>query len=121
MAGRYDLYIDQGSTFTRTFIYKNSNGVPIDISGYTPSLMIRDSHNAAGVPIYDNTTAAGTLTIPTGTDGKIELTMTDEDTAGFPAPLEAVWDLEIESAAGVVTRIVEGAAFVSPNVTRVDA
>ncbi len=119
MAGRYDLHIDQGSTFTRTFIYKNSDGTPIDITGYTPSLMIRRSHNAAGEPIYDDTSAAGTLTIPTGTDGKIELTMTDEDTAAMPAPTEAVWDLEIDLA-GVITRIVEGAVFVSPNVTRAD-
>lgn len=121
MAGRYDLYIDQGSTFTRSFIYKDANGVPIDITGHTASLMIRSSHNASGTPIYDDTAAAGTLTIPTGTDGRIELTMTDEDTAAFPAPVNAVWDLELTTAGGVVSRIVEGAVIISPNVTRPDA
>lgn len=120
MAGRYDLLIDQGSTFTRTFIYKDQNGDVIDITGRTPRMMIRDTHNAAGAPLFDSDLEAGSLTIPNGTDGKIELVMTDEITQALPAPVDAAYDIELDEA-GAITRILEGAVITSPNVTRDDS
>lgn len=118
MAGRYDLYIDQGSTFTRTFVYKDSDGVPQDLTGFTARMMIRKTHNATGDPIFDSDPFPGNLSIPTPTDGSIILSMADEDTTLLPAPFEGVWDLEIEDGSGVVTRIIEGKVITSPNVTR---
>ncbi len=118
MAGRYDLYIDQGSTFTRTFVYKDSNGVAQDLTGFTARMMIRKTHNATGDPLFDTDPFGTSLAIPVPADGSIILSMTDEDTAALPAPLEGVWDLEIEDGSGVVTRIIEGKVITSPNVTR---
>ncbi len=120
MAGRYDLDIDQGGTFTRTFVYKDSTGVVQDLTGFTAATMIRKTHNAVGVPIFDGSTFPGVLTIPTPADGSIILTLTDEQTQALPAPFEGVWDLEIEDAAGAVTRLLEGKVLISPNVTRDD-
>lgn len=121
MAGRYDLNIDQGGTFIRTFVYKDSAGTPQDLTGFTAGFQIRKTHNAKGVPIFDGTTFPGALTIPNPTDGKILLTLTDEETQAMPAPFEGVWDLEIEETAGdVVTRLLEGKVLIAPNVTRDD-
>jgi len=118
VAGRYDLLIDQGSTYTRTFSYKDFNGDPQDLTGHTARLMIRKTHNASGNPLFDSDPFPGTLSIPTPLSGQIELTLTDEETELLPAPLEAVWDLELEDAGGVVLRLVEGKVIISPNVTR---
>ncbi len=121
MAGRYDLTIDQGSTFLRTFIYKDSTGAVQDLTGHTAAMMIRKTHNAKGVPTFDGSSFPGALTIPNPTDGKIILTLTDEETQAFPAPFEGVWDLELELTAGtVVTRLLEGIVTITPNVTRDD-
>lgn len=120
MAGRYDLYIDQGSTFTRTFVYKDADGAPQDLSGYTARMMIRKTHNAAGEPWFDSDPFPGSLTIPVPADGSIILTMTDEDTQALPAPAEGVWDLEIDDGSGVIVRLIEGKVVVTPNVTRPD-
>lgn len=121
MAGRFDLGIDQGSTFVLTFVYKDSTGAVVDLTGFTAGMMIRKTHNASGEPTFDGTTFPGALTIPTPTDGKIILTLTDEETQALPAPFEGVWDLEIEETAGnIVTRLLEGKVLIAPNVTRPD-
>lgn len=120
MAGRYDLNIDQGGTFIRTFIYKDSAGVVQDLTGFSAGFQIRKTHNAKGVPTFDGSTFPGALTIPSPTDGSIILTMTDEQTQALPAPFEGVWDLEIEDAGGEITRLLEGKVLISPNVTRDD-
>ncbi len=39
-------------------------------------------------------------------------------TAALTAPFSGVYDLELVSAGGVVTRLLQGAATVSPEVTR---
>jgi hypothetical protein len=121
MAGRYDLNIDQGSTFTRIFVYKDSNGDAIDLTGYSAQMMIRKSFNAAGEPIFDSDVESGSLTVTTPASGEITLNMTDDVTQDFPAPLEGVYDIEIDDGSGVVTRLLEGKVLVSPNVTRPDA
>ena len=121
MAGRYDLTIDQGGTFTRTFIYKDSAGAVQDLTGFTAAFQIRKTHNAKGAPTFDGTTFPGALTIPNPTDGKIILSLTDEQTQALPAPFQGVWDLELEETAGdVVTRLLEGIVTITPNVTRAD-
>lgn len=40
-----DLYIDQGDDFHRT-IQVSSNGIPIDLSGFTFAAIVREYHNS---------------------------------------------------------------------------
>jgi hypothetical protein len=47
----------------------------------------------------------------------IELEISAADTADVEA-MKAVYDLELESAGGDVTRLLEGEALISPEVTR---
>ena len=42
-AGRYNLLIEQGSTFQIELQYKDSNGVAVDLTGYSGKLQIRPS------------------------------------------------------------------------------
>lgn len=112
MAAKYDLYIDQGATFNRDFIYKDSDGNVQDLTDYTAQMQIRRSPGSSGDPLLDvNPTV-------TGAEGKVTLTLTDEQTQGLPAPFEGYYDIEIESPGGAVTRLVQGRVLVDPNVTR---
>lgn len=40
-AKKYDFSIEQGSSFTMSLIYKNHNGQPIDLTGWTAQLVWR--------------------------------------------------------------------------------
>jgi len=42
-AGKYNLLIEQGATFEVELQYKDSNGVAVDLSGYSGRLQIRPS------------------------------------------------------------------------------
>lgn len=43
MAARYDLRIDQGSTFRFSFTYEDDDGSPIDLSNHSAEMQIRRS------------------------------------------------------------------------------
>jgi hypothetical protein len=112
MAARHDLYIDQGTTFTRDFIYKGSDGTPIDLTGFTAQMMIRKTATAASPAVLD---VAPTIT---ALEGKITLSLTDEVTSALPAPFSGVYDLELTDGSGTVTRLVQGRVTIDPGVTR---
>ena len=42
-AGKYDILVDQGSTFTFYLTYQNSAGTAIDLASYTASMQVRRS------------------------------------------------------------------------------
>jgi tRNA threonylcarbamoyladenosine modification (KEOPS) complex Pcc1 subunit len=52
-----------------------------------------------------------------GTAGTISLTISATDTAGLTAG-RGVYDLELVSGSGIVTRLLQGVATISRNVTR---
>ena len=115
-AAIYNATIDQGATWTLEVVYKNEAGTPINLTGYTAALQIRQN--------YYDTTALITLTSPsngiviTGATGKINITMTNVQTGGLDEGFY-VYDLEITSSGGIVTRLIQGQFTVSPEVTRV--
>ena len=115
-AAIYNATIDQGATFNLEVIYKDEAGTPINITGYSAALQIRQN--------YYDTTALLTLTSPsggiviTGAAGKINITMTDVQTGSLDEGFY-VYDLEITSSGGIVTRLIQGQFTVSPEVTRV--
>lgn len=114
-AGLYDFKFEQGATFRLTIIYKDSEGVVVNLTGYSARLQIRESIESQTVALVA-TTANGRITI-TGAEGKIQIVVPAADTeiGNFQT---GVYDLEIESADGTVTRLVEGQVFNSLQVTR---
>lgn len=114
-AGKYDINIEQGSTFKRTITWKNAAGNPIDITGYSARLHMRESVNAA-ITVLTLTTQNGGIELG-GALGTINLTASATDTSAILAK-KGVYDLEIEAPNGEVTRLLEGKFSVSPEVTR---
>jgi hypothetical protein len=120
-AGRYDFIIEQGATFgPKQFQYKDSNGDPIDITGYTVRAKIK---KRASDPqeLLDFT-----CTIQDAVNGIFNISLTATQTATLPTAfsnvaeknlLQCVYDIELVTGS-VVIRLVEGIVSISPEVTR---
>jgi hypothetical protein len=114
-AGVYNFTIEQGATLVRHFIYKDSNGAVVPLTGYTARMQVRQFKDSSTV-LLEATTANGKLVI-TPAAGKITLTVSATELNAITFDV-GVYDLEIESSSGLVTRLIEGTVFNSQQVTR---
>ena len=113
MAGSYDFTIEQGATFNLLMTW-NINSVLVNLTGYTARLQARvDVEDTETV--LSLTTGAG-ITLG-GAAGTISLDQTATQTALLPGG-EYVYDLELQSSGGEVTRLLQGELNISAEVTR---
>jgi len=113
-AGKLDLTIEQGATFSKLLTWKDSAGVAVDLTGYTARMQIRE--------VKSNATSVISLVSPTditlgGVAGTILIKITSTITTAITWTT-AVYDLELIDGVGEVTRLVEGGVSVSFEVTR---
>jgi hypothetical protein len=115
MAANYDIVMDQGATFNRVITWQDSQAIPVNLTGYTARMQIRSE--------VDSSTAALSLTTENGrialggTAGTITLTVSATDTVAVTAG-EYVYDIELVSGSGTVTRLLQGCFTVDAEVTR---
>ena len=109
------ITIEQGSTFSLSVNYKDSAGSTIDLSSYTARMQCRLGR-AATSTVFSLTSGSG-ITLA-ASDPNVLVTIPATTTAGYDAPLRGVYDLEIESPAGVVTKLLKGTLLVEAEVTR---
>lgn len=114
-AGIYNFTIDQGSDWNLNVIYKDANDVPINLTGYTAAMQLRQNYNSDTAELTLSTANGGIVI--TGALGKLVLTATAAQTGALDSGFY-VYDLEITSG-GVVTRIIQGQITVAGEVTRV--
>lgn len=119
MAARYDLKIEQGATFTRTILWRDSTGAPVNLTGYIVRFQFKASAGASASLLSFDSSAltTGQTLAALDTTGTITFTLADELTAAF-AFSTAAWDLLVESPGGQRFRLAQGAVVVSPSVTR---
>lgn len=113
-AANLDLTIEQGATFKHTLLVKQG-GSAFNLTSYSARMQIRKTYASADT-ILELTEENGRITI-TPLDGRIDLLVDAEDTAELTFK-DGVYDLEIESAGGEVTRILQGFVTLSLEVTR---
>lgn len=113
-AGTLDFTIEQGATFNLLLTWKIDD-VPVNITNWTARLQARVDVEDSEV-ILSLTTANGGITLG-GAAGTISLDQTATQTALLPAG-DYVYDLELISGVGAVTRLVQGELNISPEVTR---
>lgn len=118
MAAALDIEIEQGATFQKSLVWKDSTGTPINLTGYTARMMVRLKISDAA-PLLTFTTENGGIALG-GALGTIDITglATLTDAIQTTKVLVGVYDLELVSPTGVVTRLIEGAAVIIPQVTR---
>ena len=116
-AGIYNFTIEQGTTFTRTFKYKDSDGVAIDLTNHAIRMDIRTSIDAEStlLELVESNTGTGFKVDETNTN-EFTLTITATDTSNLNFDT-AVYDIEIENNS-LVTRLLQGKIKLSKEVTR---
>lgn len=114
-AGKLNITIEQGATFNPVLTWKDQAGTPIDLTGYTAQMQIRSDHASTTV-IHEASTTNNELVLG-GVNGTVTFDIPATTTAAFTFD-EGVYDLELTSASGVVTRLVEGTVYLSPEVTK---
>lgn len=113
-AGIYNFTCEQGATFTRVINATDDAGDPIDLTGYTARMQVRRDIDATAT-LIELTTENGRITLG-GEAGTITLNIDADDTSDIPRP--GVYDLELESASGIVIRLLKGAFYLDSEVTR---
>lgn len=112
MAVYANIPIDQGSTFSSVVTVEGSDGLLFNLTGYTARGQIRKSYSST-------TSTAFTCSITQPTLGRIELSLSANQTAALKAG-RYLYDVEVvNTSSGAVTRVVEGQVEINPRVTRV--
>lgn len=109
MAGYVALQIEQHANFSRVITVKAADGSPQNLVGYTANTLIRRSH-------YSTRSNTITTIITDGANGQITLSLTAAN-SGLLIPGRYVMDTTTTTGGGVVQRMIEGIAVVSPGVT----
>ena len=130
IAGIYNITIEQGSTFGRLVsveqpdLAEDPTGQTFenfDLSGFTARMHIRRTIDSA-TPMITLTTENGRIAINPNIAGtptknnEIALSITAADTAAISS--SGVYDLEIISAGGTVSKVIRGDVTLIPEVTR---
>jgi hypothetical protein len=114
MAVQYNVEIDQGADWFLNVTYEQPQGTPVNITGYTSALQLRSLPTDATAVLSLSTGSGITIT---GASGLVAVHATATQTRAIDEGIY-YYDLEITSQAGVVTRLVQGQAYVSAEVTR---
>jgi len=120
MAGRYDITIEQGATFSLPLVIKNSDGSYFNLTNYTPRGQIRKYIRSTTIIVSFN------FTITDAINGAMIVSLTAIQTAAIlagetstEAKSKYIYDIEIVHSSGEpVKRILNGSVYVNPNVTR---
>lgn len=115
VAGVYNITCNQGATLSRTLTWTDSTRTPINVTGYTARMQVRETA-ASNTTILELTTSNTRITLG-GTAGTVTLNVSATTTAAL-TPGKYVYDLEVVSGGGEVTRLVEGNFIVKAEVTR---
>ena len=111
MAQTKDFSIDENATFGFALTYEDSNGDPVNLTGYSARLSIAADYDTD--PVLALTQAAGITITPL--TGRLDIAVTPAQTLLLPS--KGVYDLVIQSGSGVVTRLIEGTIKVNKGVT----
>ena len=109
-AGTYNFTIEQGTTFSRVLTLQE-NGSAMNLTGYSVASQMRSTHDSWSIVA----TFSGSVT--NASSGQLTLSLTHSQTSAIEEAIY-VYDVEITSGAGSVTRILEGNVTVTPEVTR---
>lgn len=129
-AGRYSFIIEQGATTDFQIVYKDSTGTPVNLSGYTAAMQIRNTQGGSTLyatltsslgSVYNKTSSSlfvslsgSNLTTPQ-VSGSIGIYIGHAVTNAFTFN-EAYYDLELTNGQ-IRTRLLEGKVQLTRQVT----
>lgn len=124
-AGRYDITLEQGSTFDLPLRYKTPSGSGVNLSSYSARMQVREAPaTSLFVEFNSSLTANGFIFMSgaaedreDGANGNLRVFMTAANSTALPR-FAGRYDLEIEDSTGYVIRLLEGQFRVEPEITR---
>lgn len=111
----YDLSIEQGSTFPLSIVWRDPLKVPIDLTGYSAAMQVRKTYSDP-TALITASTANGKITLG-GILGTVSVVIPASDTSSVSFK-RGVYDLELTSPTGVVSKLLRGDVEMIPEVTR---
>ena len=114
-AAQYDFEIEQGATLLKPIVWRDSAGVAVNLTGYTAKMQVRKSASSDEV-LLEMSTVNGKIQLTPAT-GTVTLVFSAATTAALDWR-RGKYDLELTSADGTVTRLIEGEITVSREITR---
>lgn len=112
MADTFNPVVDQYAEFSFELVYADHNLSPIDLTGFTADMQIRDRIGGTILDSFDETTGITLGTV----DGSITLNIDGTATGGYTWAT-GVYDLVLTSPTGEKIRLVEGTITMNPGVT----
>lgn len=124
LPGRYDIITQSGVTYDLPISYRDVAGTPINLTGYTARMQIRELPNFPILVEFNTAlTANGFIFLngpaeerEDGANGNLRLFMTAANSANI-TPLVARYQLNITDSEGYVTPIIEGRFEIQGSVT----
>jgi hypothetical protein len=105
-----NLTVDQGSTFSASIDITDTEDNILVLTGYTVAAQIRKTYGSSTAVNFTGSVSNATL-------GEVTISLTPTQTNALVSG-RYVYDVEITSAGGTVTRVIEGQVEVTPGVTQ---
>lgn len=116
-AAKINLTVEQGATFTHIVEWKDGKNKPVNLTGYTAALQVRETAaESSPVLLEVGSVLPETGIVITPSTGTITITITDEETAALTFK-KGVYDLLLSAPDGTKRRLMQGSFTVSPRVT----
>ena len=113
--GQHSFTCPQGTTFSKSLTYK-VNKFAVNLTGYSARMQVRESYTSATTIVSLTSAEGGGMTLG-GVAGTITFTIPAATTSVLKSGTY-LYDLEIVSPSGEVTRLLEGKFKVTPEITR---
>jgi hypothetical protein len=114
MAGQKNFEVDQNATFTFIVEYKDNNNLPIDLTGATAKMQVRDTKGGTKLAFSLTSPSGGIVIDPTNGKLTIKITPTQTNKMFYP---KSSYDIMITDSNSNKIKLLEGYMTLSRSVT----
>lgn len=114
MAGQKNFEVDQNATFSFIVEYKDNDGLPIDLTGATAKMQVRDTKGGSKLAFSLTSPSGGIIIDPTNGKLTIKITPTQTNKLFYP---KSSYDIMITDSNANKIKLLEGFMTLSRSVT----